>query len=219
MYRTDAKVTEEPKMDDAKENGKADETSTTWSRTLRGLIAVIIAVLVVGYTAAVLAGAVAPNRQLSATGIVLLALAGGAIAVIVHPEALQAISSLSAGGVRVDLKEVQNVQMELAKRQEGQLQLLQEIFPLLLPDNVLKHLQNLEASERGREVPLYNGGDSVREELRRLRYMHLIEVAPPHKGIGDVPNGKFALPEYVRLTQQGAHWIERAQELANMRKG
>jgi hypothetical protein len=206
-------------MDDARGNGKTGKASSTRSRTLRGLIAAIIAVLVVGYTVAVITGAVAPSRQLSATSIILLALAGGAIAVMIRPEALQAISSLSAGGVRVDLKEVQNVQVELAKRQEDQLQLLQEIFPLLLPDNVLKHLQNLEASERGRELSLYNGGDSVREELRRLRYMHLIEVAPPHKGIGDIPDGKFALPEYVRLTQQGAHWIERAQELASMSKG
>lgn len=206
-------------MDDAKGNGKTDKASTTRSRTLRGLIAAIIAVLVVGYTVAVITGMVAPSRQLSAPSIILLALAGGAIAVMIRPEALQAISSLSAGGVRVDLRKVQNVQVELAKRQEDQLQLLQEIFPLLLPDNVLKHLQNLEASERGRELSSYNGGDSVREELRRLRYMHLIAVAPPHKGIGDIPNGKFALPAYVRLTQQGAHWIERAQELASMSKG
>lgn len=205
-------------MDDAKENEKTGEASGTQNRTWRGVIAAIIAILVVGYTVVVLTGVVAPNRRLSATDLILLALAGGVIAVIIRPEALQAISSLSVGSVRVELQKVQDIQLELAKRQESQLQLLQEIFPLLLPDNVLKHLQNLEDSERGRKIDLYYGSNPVREELRRLRYMHLIEVIPPHKGIGDIPDSKFALPEYVRLTQQGVHWIERAQELANIRK-
>jgi hypothetical protein len=200
-------------MDDAKEDHQQPG-----SHALRRLIAGIIALLVIGYTAAVIAGMVPPSRQLSLTSIVLLALAGGAIAVIVYPEALEAISSLSAGGVRVDLdlKRVKRAQAELAARQEDQLKLLQEIFPLLLPDNVLKHLQNLEASRLGAELPPYNGNGAVREELRRLRYMHLIEVDPSHKGIGDIPDGKFALPEFVRIRPEGTHWIDRAQALANM---
>jgi hypothetical protein len=185
-------------------------------RALRMLIAVIIALLVVGYTVAVLAGLVEPTHQLSITSVVLLALAGGVIVVLVHPEALQVISSLSAGGIRIDLEKVQDRQETLARRQEDQLQLLEEIFPLLLPDNVLKHLQNLEASERGLITRPYHGNNAVREELRQLRYMHLIEVQPSRKGIGDIKDVEFVLPEYVRLRPEGRHWIKRAQELQEL---
>ena len=204
-------------MNDTTANGKTDTAQNRRGRRLRALIATVIAALVVAYTSLTLAGVIDPSHQLSTPTIVLLALAGGTIAAIAHPEVLQAISSLSALGIQVDLKQVQDNQIVLARRQEDQLQLLKENFPLLLPDNVRKHLENLEASDRGEKLILYDGGNPVREELRRLRYMHLIEVKPPHKGISEIPEGKFPLPDYVKLTPQGVHWIQRGKEIATMR--
>jgi choline-glycine betaine transporter len=52
---------------------------------LRIVTVAIIAVLAVGYTAAVLSGVIAPVRQLSAADLILLVLAGGLILVILRP--------------------------------------------------------------------------------------------------------------------------------------
>lgn len=204
-------------MADAQRDTDRNEPPAIRNRALRALIAVLIGILAVGYTVAVLAGDIASNRQLSATHLILLVVAGIAVVLIVWPQDLGKISSLSAGGVRVDLRAVQDSQKELAEKQEDQREILRLIFPLLLPSNVLNHLRTLEAAQRGVSVADYNGSDPLREELRRLRYMQLIEVIPPHRGIADIPNGRIKLPEFVRLTRQGTDWIARAQELENRR--
>src|ERR1700730_4798797 len=100
-------------MNGTSNNSSSDSVPGTQNHTLRLAIAVIIAVLAVGYTAAVLAGAVAPNHQLSGTNLILLVLAGGMIAVIIRPDVISKISSFSAAGVQVTLKEVQDKQEEL----------------------------------------------------------------------------------------------------------
>jgi len=163
----------------------------------------VIVVLVLGYTVAVVAGAIATNRQLSATDIALFALAGIAVSLIVWPSALKEVKSLSFGAFRVDIDQIQRDQDQI-------LGLLKDIFPLLLPDNVMKHLQTLDSDEPKR----YYGTNALKEELRRLRYMHLIAVLPTRNGIGDVPEGRhFDLADYVRLTTQGHEWIAKAREL------
>lgn len=170
---------------------------------LRVAVAGLIAVLVVGYTVAVLAGAIATNRQLSATDIALLALGGIAVSLVIWPAALKDVKSLSVGAFRVDIDNIQRGQDEI-------LALLKDIFPLLLPDNVLNHLKNLESGK----TKGYGGSGPLKQELRLLRYMHLISVHPTRRGIGDVPEGtKIDLAEYVQLTSDGLRWIARAREL------
>ena len=200
-------------MDDAKRDTDRSERPAIHNRALRALIAVLIGIPAAGYTAAVLAGDVAPNRQLSGTHLILLVVTGIAIVLIVWPQDLGKISSLSAGGVRVDLRAVQDSQKELAQKQEEYREILRLIYPLLLPSNMRNHLRTLEAAQRGVHVADYNGSDPLREELRRLQYMQLIEMIPPHRRIADIPYGKIKLPEFVRLTRQGTDWIVRAQEL------
>jgi hypothetical protein len=83
------------------------------NRKLRVAIATVIAVMVASYTVAVLTGAIASVRQLSAADVILLVLVGGLIAVILRPEILKDVSSLSWAGVRIDLRHVQERQQEI----------------------------------------------------------------------------------------------------------
>lgn len=190
------------------EDATASESPDARSSSVRALyvrvgIAVLIAVLVIGYTVAVLAGAIATNRHLSATDIALLALGGIAVSLVIWPSALKDVKSLSVGSFRVDIDNIQRGQDEI-------LALLKDIFPLLLPDNVLNHLKNLESGKTNG----YGGSGPLKEELRLLRYMHLISVHPTRRGIGDVPEGtKIDLARYVQLTSDGRRWIARAREL------
>ena len=80
---------------------------------LRIAIAAIIAVLAMGYTAAVLSGVIKPARQLSAADLVLLVLAGVLIVMILRPETIKEINSFSAAGVQFELNHVQQRQQEL----------------------------------------------------------------------------------------------------------
>lgn len=183
---------------------------------IRIVTSAIIAVLAVVYTAAVLSGAIAPVRQLSAADLVLLVLVGGLIVVILRPETIKEINSFSAAGVRFELNHVQQRQQELQDWQEELQNFLKEIFPMLLPTNVLEHLQNLEKAEQGRRISVYYGNDPTRQELRHLRYMGLIRVIPPHQSISQIPDGNFALPDYIELTDEGRHWIQLAPQLKDM---
>jgi hypothetical protein len=183
---------------------------------LRIMTAAIIAVLAVGYTAVVFSGVLASARQLSAADLVLLVLVGGLIVVILRPETIKEISSLSAAGVRIELNHVQQRQQELQDWQQQLQNFLKEIFPMLLPANVLEHLQNLEKAENGHHISDYYGNDPTRQELRQLRYMGLIRVIPPRQFISQIPDGNFALPEYIELTPEGRHWIQLAPQLKDM---
>ena len=183
---------------------------------LRIAIAAIIAVLAMGYTAAVLSGVIKPARQLSAADLVLLVLAGVLIVMILRPETIKEINSFSAAGVQFELNHVQQRQQELQDWQQELQNFLKEIFPMLLPANVLEHLQNLEKAERGRRISVYYGNDPTRQELRQLRYMGLIRVIPPHQFISEIPDGNFALPDYIELTDEGRHWIQIAPQLKGM---
>lgn len=183
---------------------------------LRIVTSAIIAVLAAGYTATVLSGAIAPVRQLSAADLVLLVLVGGLIVVILRPETIKEINSFSAAGVRFELNHVQQRQQELQDWQQELQNFLKEIFPMLLPTNVLEHLQNLEKAEQGRRISVYYGNDPTRQELRQLRYMGLIRVIPPHQFISQIPDGNFPLPDYIELTDEGRHWIQLAPQLKDM---
>lgn len=195
-------------MNDVNDHTTHDTKPSTQNRNKRIAAATIIGAIVVSYIVAVLAGAIVPVRQLSAADLVLLVLVGGLIMVILRPETLKEISSLSAAGVRIDLNHVQERQRELQD-------FLNEIFPLLLPTNVFQHLKNLESAENGYHI-VYNGTDGLRRELRQLRYMGLIRVKPPHKGIGDILDSNFSLGEYVELTDQGRHWIKLAPQVTGI---
>jgi hypothetical protein len=200
------------------------ESTSVGSLALRGLTAVVIVVVVLTYTVAVVAGGIAPNRQLSATDILLLLLAGVAVTVIIWPAALRDIKILKFGTSGLEFERMQEQQGQLQEEQ-GQLEdkqsqledMLKEIFPFLVPDHLLKHLRILEARARepnGAAGRNYTGTNVLRDELRQLRNMHMIEMIAPYRGMRDVPENDVDLAAYVRLTDRGREWMSRVSSWA-----
>ncbi len=114
------------------------------------------------------------------------------------------------GASRLDVERVEERQDHLDSFEQH---LLTQILPFLIPSPMLKHLEALESSEQGHPKPAddYHGNDNLRGQLRTLRDMGLIEVAPGRGGIGNVPDGRFDLAAYVRLTDTGREWTRRAR--------
>ena len=94
--------------------------------------------------------------------------------------------------------------------QENDLEDIRLIIPLLFGDAERKHLGNLaRATTTG-----YNGGSSLREELRRMCSIGLLQRRGEHKIAelrGDAKG--VDLSEYVELTELGKRWARRLTEL------
>ena len=167
------------------------------------------------YTAGVLTGTVKPDRQLSAAHLALLAVSGAAVALLLRPDALRRITSLTAAGVSIEIEKIQQQVSETKREADETLQLLAEIFPLLLPNNVFQHLKNLAHHN----TAAYWGTHALIDDLRSMRYMQLVESVEG-RALGGIPIGaRFDLTEWVRLTDEGAHWVERGERVLEMRQG
>jgi hypothetical protein len=180
-------------------------------RVVRVGFAAVIVLFVVVYTAGVLSGRIGVDNQLSATHVALLGLCGIAATIAIWPQALKYVRSVSAGTFRLDLIEreqagLQHKQQELA----AQLQLLQEILPLILPATERRHLEALDRAARGQTLPAYHGSNALRKELRHLRDLQLIAL---NRNIAEIPDDRFDLADIARLTPAGRHWVKRADEV------
>jgi len=181
-------------------------TRSTPQLRFRGISFVSVLVSVAAIAALVLHVA-EPTWKIDSIAIALLVVA----ALPWLGEILESIDLPGGGGVRYRTR-LEDVEAKAANV-EGQVAELREIFPLLLPGNLLVHLKNLAAK---RTKP-YWGNDPFKDQLRALRGMGLIELLPERtverKGIGSIPNGEFDLADWVRLTGDGHKWLARADEL------
>jgi hypothetical protein len=131
-------------------------------------------------------------------------------------EILESIDLPGGGGVKYR-RRLESVEVKAADV-EGQVAELREIFPLLLPDDLLVHLRNLADAK----TQHYYRNDPLIDQLRALRGMRLIEVLPERRaqdrGIGSIP-AEFDLARWVRLTAAGEKWVARADELESEQGG
>jgi hypothetical protein len=103
-------------------------------------------------------------------------------------------------------------QLEEAKNRvnsaENTLSELGLLLPLVLTQAERSHLQNLYNGTTAN----YIGNSNLRTELRRLRYLTLINN--PRAPIGTASDGRiFDLQELVELTRLGRIWAKRIQEM------
>src|SRR5258707_15804368 len=97
----------------------------------------VLGAVVLGYTAAVVAGAIPKTQQLDATHVALLFLTLITCAVVVRPQVLDRLARLEGLGFKVELlQRLQERQVEQAE----ELQRLDLIIPLLFRDGERKHL-------------------------------------------------------------------------------
>jgi hypothetical protein len=182
----------------------------------RIVTAIVIVLLVLAYTAAVVAGAIAPSRRLSATHIALLVIAGLAVGVILRPDVLGHIRlfKVGTGGVEIEIKELQEQQGKLIDKQAQVEDVLKEILPLLVPRTLADHLLALAARERDSNAPDGQDWDvtsGVESALRQLRDAHLVEILTKNGYVSELPHGRIDLATYARLTDRGREWTKRLE--------
>ena len=175
------------------------------------VFAALIAVVTILYILLAINGWIKSLNRLTAADLGVVVVAALVIAVALRPDYLDRLQKFDFGGLKIELGQVKRNQIEVQKRQEEQMSILQDVrlaLRLLIGQNERKHLANLLSHTTAN----YHLGGAVREELRRLRAMGLIRM---HVGktIGGMPdNGTFDLAEYVELTEDGFKFISRLNE-------
>jgi hypothetical protein len=173
--------------------------------------AVIIVVAVLAYTGAVVVGMIPSENRIDAVHLGVLALAAVAVALLVFPHLFDRLRTLEVKGVKIELREVLEKQLEVREKQLEQGKLLQFIdllIPLVLPEELRRHLQNLAHGRAG----AYKGTHALRSELRRLRAAGLIRMLRD-KHVADIQDGQDVnLANYLELTDTGQQWAEQIDE-------
>jgi hypothetical protein len=173
---------------------------------IRLVLAGLLSGWLIWYTTGVVSGDIPKQRQIDAVHLALIAVGAVAILLLVHPTALQRLRTVELSGFKLEMLEhIRERQI----RQEDQLQDVRLLVPLLFPDAERRHLSNLaRGATQG-----YKGGGSLRDELRRLRSIGLIEMKNNH-AVGELRSDMTVdLSEYVQLTDLGKRWVQRLAAL------
>ena len=174
----------------------------------RWILAILILLLVSGYTIALITGTIKSADKIDAVNLGLIALAGLFIVALINPQVLQRIRIFEVGNLRVELNEVKEVQSEQQDALDG----IRLALGILLPEKEQNHLINLLLLNE--KVKKYKGRSSMRTELRHLRELRMIEMRSDHT-VEEMKNDKvFDLSDYVKLTDLGkksAQWIKNAR--------
>ena len=188
-------------------NGLNAEDMDDRGHTLtRRLIAVLIVVVIGAYSWGVVSGRVHSDNRLQLADLALIALAFGACSLVLNPKLTSRLRAIELQGFKVELLErVRERQLQQAQDLED----IQLIIPLLLPETERKHLKNLAR----RTTAGYKGNHALRTELRRLRSIGLVRTRS-NRAIGDLGDGAVVdLVDYLALTDLGERWARRLAEL------
>jgi hypothetical protein len=169
------------------------------------LLAGAICLFAAAYTLGVVLGIIPQNQKIDATNLIVLALAGFCAILLVNPEALERLRHLKVAGFEFDLAKNKRQQ----EQQQGQLEAISLLLPLVLREEETKHLRYL-AEQR---TTGYVANHDMRTEVRRLRTMGLIENLAG-RSVGEMKDGmKADLAEYVRLTSFGHRMVTQLVEI------
>ncbi len=173
----------------------------------RVLVAILIGVIVAGYTLGVILGLLPTDRKIDTVTLLLIVLAVVVIVGLVSPETLKRVKilELGTGGVKFELEQVKQKQAQ----QEDRLKQFAEILPLLLPEPEQQHLLNLTNGQ----TTDYVGNHILQADLRHLRSIQLIKMIGNHHVSEMTDNKKFNLADYVEVTPEGKRWIHIIQEI------
>lgn len=172
----------------------------------RRVAAVVLFALIAAYSWGVLSGAVASGNRFQLADLALIVLVCAVGVLLLYPNLIGRLRVVELQGFKVELLEkVRERQLQQAQDLED----IQLIIPLLLPETERKHLKNLaRASTSG-----YKGNHALRTELRRLRSIGLIRTRTG-RAVADLGDGvSFDLGDYVALTDLGERWVRRLSEL------
>jgi hypothetical protein len=167
---------------------------------------IVVLTLTAVYVERIVSGHLKREQQIDGTGLAVIVLGAVLAAMLFEPGFLRRLSRLEWAGFKVELlKRVQ----ERQSQQESDLNDMQLLLPLLLPATERRHLRNLIE----RKTSDYKGNQNVRNEMRHLRTLDLIEMRGD-RHVWQVQDGvRFDLGEFVQLTGFGKTWAERIQKI------
>lgn len=182
----------------------ADPGRFRLSYTIRAIFALIVMLSVSIYIVCLVLGKLQERQKFSASDVGMIVVAVIVAGVLLRPEFLNRLTHLKVGNVEVELEKLQ--QDQLLQRHE--LDDVRFVLTLLLQQTEVQHLKNLENNE----TQGYEGNNNVRNELRKLRTLGLIQ-SRENRPIGELTDRfKFDLKDFVRLTVRGRHYLERLGE-------
>ncbi len=168
---------------------------------LRITIGGFIVLLIATYIAAVIAGAISANHQISVAGLGIIVIGLAAIVILARPQLLSNIQIFELGTLKVQLRDLQGRQVD----QKKELDELRFTLSLLVTDAEREHLTNLDTGSTAG----YRKNDNLQAELRRLRSLGLITSK---HWISEMPP-EFDLHEWgVELTPYGTEYLKRWKE-------
>jgi hypothetical protein len=178
------------------------------------MLRIVLAALVIAttalYTAGVLTGKVSSAQKIDATHLALLVFAFLLLVVIRRPAILKDLRLEWRGiKLRLELEQVREKQAD----QEKEIEMLQDVVPLLLSKEERELLRRLETETNPKEETTH----ALRSALRRLRSIGIIEMRKDDSGkdrrIAQMkPDGSYDLAAYVRLTKSGERWAKRIED-------
>lgn len=163
--------------------------------------AILVLLLVSGYTAAVVLG-LPKDRRIDASTLGVIGIGFLVAVTLFRPDIVERVTRLEIAGWKIEIEQRQ-------EKQDKQLKDIQLILPILLPESERKHLLNLA----NQNTKPYDGNDAVRTELRRLRSLKLIKMKPNQEIRGMADGKQVKLNEFVELTELGQHWVDRIKEI------
>lgn len=174
--------------------------------TLRVGIAIAVGIMIATYTLLIVTGLIPKDRRIDTVDLAIVVVGALCCVALLKPNLTDRLRLLEVKGFKIELLERMQ---ERQIRQEHELEDIRLIFPLLFRDSERKHLSNLV---RGKTAG-YHGGAPLREELRRLCSIGLLQRRGDHH-IGELHSDVvFDLSDYVELTELGRRWVHRLAEL------
>jgi hypothetical protein len=190
---------------------KARRSWSNWNIPVRYILAYALAILVISYLILLVAGWIPKEGKIDFPTIILLVVAGLGVVTLVNPGAQQSIveifgrvRSFQIASMRFELNEIRAQQID----QSARLEILGLLLPLVLTAAERSHLKNLYHNTTAN----YVGNSNLRTELRRLRYLTLLQN--PREPIDTAKDGRtFDLQELVELTPLGRMWAKQIEEM------
>ena len=171
----------------------------------RQLLATLVCVMAAGYTAGIIFGLIPQERRIDATNLLILGVAMLVVVLLVKPDALDQLRRFKVAGFELEIERIKRSQ----ELQQGQLEAISLILPLVLADAEAKHLRNLGDGKTAG----YEGGHAVRTEVRRLATMGLVDRIEGKMVREMKDDTRFDLANYVRLTAFGLRMVSQLEEI------
>jgi hypothetical protein len=179
------------------------------------VFAIAVALFTAAYLLLVVSGIIPAVNRLSAADCGAVIIAALVIAVAWKPDFFERLQKFDFAGVKFELGEVKKGQIEVQKHQEEQQAVLDDVrlaLRLLITEKERDHLRNLFTHA----TSTYRVKGALRDEIRHLRAMKLVEMCEG-KTVGGMPEKTiFDLADYIKLTEDGFRFISRFTNQPNV---